>query len=450
MYDEPAMPPKSLVGVKAVGVPGSVAGLWELHKKHGSKKWAALIAPAIALAKDGWKVQPYLHEAAKRRMSSPLGMDGELAAMLAPGGKPVEAGALVKNPELGAVLERIAKKGPDGFYKGETAAAIVAVMKKDGGLITAKDLAGYKAIWREPLRFTYRGKAFTTMPPPSSGGVVLAMTAHMLAGTDVGKLGWHSTEHVHRTVEVWRRAFAARNEVLGDPKFVKNMPIPRLLSQKEAVRLAATIGETATPSRDVPALLEGTHTTHLSVVDGKGMAVALTTTLNTPFGSGVMVSGVLLNNEMDDFATKPGQPNIYGLVQGVANKIEPGKRMLSSMSPTIVEDEQGEVFMVVGAQGGPRIITAVWQAISNVIDFGFAVDAAIAAPRFHHQHLPEDIVFEDEAVTREVDEALETKGHETVWRMPGRISAGANAIVRTPAGWAGAADPRSGGTAMGD
>jgi gamma-glutamyltranspeptidase / glutathione hydrolase len=369
--------------------------------------------------------------------------------MFMPGGKPLDVGAVVKNPELAIVLERIAKRGPDGFYKGDTAKLIVDAMQ-DGGLITAKDLAGYKALWREPIRFSYRGKKIATMPPPSSGGVVLAMTAGMLRNVDVGKLGWHSTEHVHRVVEVWRRAFAARNEVLGDPKFVKNMPIAKLVSDKEADRLAATITDRATPSQDVPAILGGTHTTHFCVVDKKGMAVAITTTLNTSFGSGVMVGGILLNNEMDDFASKPGEPNVYGLVQGAANKIEPGKRMLSSMSPTIIEDEHGELFMVVGGQGGPRIITEVWQAISNVIDFGMGPDAAIGAPRFHHQHLPDDVVFEDEAVTKEVDDQLRGLGYTIVWNAIERIGGAANAIVRTKDGWSASADPRGGGSSLGD
>jgi gamma-glutamyltranspeptidase/glutathione hydrolase len=439
----------SLRSLLGVGVPGSVAGLYELHKKHGSKKWAELIAPAIKYARDGYPVPPYLVRAIEFRAKNG-GFSSPLGDMMMPGGKSVAVGDLVKNPELAVVLEAIAKKGPDGFYKGEFATALADKMKQDGGLITAKDLAAYKPIWREPIRVTYRGKTLITMPPPSSGGVVLAMTANMLRAADVAKLGWHSTDHVHKLTEVWRRAFAARNEVLGDPKFVKDMPIAKLTSQAEADRLAATITDRATPSKDVPEILGGTHTTNLSVVDSKGMAVALTTTLNTPFGTGIMVKGVLLNNEMDDFATKPGQPNVFGLVQGQANKIEPGKRMLSSMSPTIIEDEKKQVFMIVGAQGGPRIITSVWHAISNVLDFNFPVDAAIAAPRFHHQHLPDDIAFEDEAITREVDEALRAKGHTLTWGFPSRVGAGANAIVRTAEGWAGAADPRAGGAAMGD
>ena len=448
MYLDPAGKPTkdSLVGDRAVGVPGSVAGLWELHHKFGKKKWAEVIAPAIALAKDGFTVGPRLH-ASLDRMTQRLGPAIKGAPLWWPNGKARDAGELVKNPEIAAVLERIAANGPDGFYKGETAAAIVAEMTRGGGLVTAADLAGYKAVWREPLRFDYRGKHLVTMPPPSSGGIVVAMTGNMLHGIELGKLPWHSAEHIHDIVEVWRRAFAARNEILGDPAYVKDMPVTKLVSQAYADKLAATIGPKATPSKDVPGLIEGTHTTNLCVVDGNGMAVAMTTTLNTSFGNATMVDGFLLNNEMDDFTSKPGSPNIFGLVQGAANKIEPGKRMLSSMSPTILEDEHGDVFMVVGAQGGPRIITEVWQTISNVVDFGMSVAAAVAAPRVHHQHLPDEVNIEDDAITSTVDQQLQGMGYKLVW---GKSGGAANAIVRVKDHWEGAADPRGGGAAMGD
>lgn len=441
-------PSASLRGYLASGVPGSVAGLEQLHKKFGKKKWADMIAPAIRLARDGYTITPDL-ETIIVRGNTMAPMAGPLAAIYAPDGKPVAVGDTVKNPELAVVLERIAAKGSAGFYKGETAKAIATAMHDNGGLITAKDLAGYKALWRDPIKVKYRGKQLYTMPPPSSGGIVIAMTANMLRGLDLAKLGWHSTAHIHYLTEVWRRAFAARNEVLGDPAYVKNIPVAKLTSQAEADRLLATITQGATPSKDVPALIEGKHTTNLSVVDGKGMAVALTTTLNTSWGSGVMISGVIMNNEMDDFATQPGKPNVFGLVQGAANKIEPGKRMLSSMSPTIIEDDKGELYMVVGAEGGPRIITAVWQTLSNVIDFAMPVDAAVAAQRMHHQHLPDDIAFDDEAVTRDVDAELGKLGYVRTWKRE-RVFAAANAIVRTQSGWAGASDPRTGGGAMGD
>jgi gamma-glutamyltranspeptidase / glutathione hydrolase len=439
----------SLIGDRACGVPGSVAGLWALHQKYGKTKWADLVAPAIALARDGFAVPPVLHTVLER-VAKYRGAAVKTVPLWWPNGTPRAAGEVVKNPELAAVLERIAAKGAPGFYTGDTAAAIVAEMKRGGGIITAADLAGYRAVWRTPIEVGYRGRTLVVMPPPSSGGIVIAMTANMLRGQDLAKLGWHSEAHVHWLVEAWRRAFAARNEILGDPAFVKDMPLAKLLSPGYADELVKTIGDRATPSKDVPSLFEGTHTTNLSVVDKTGMAVALTTTLNTSFGNGVMVSGFMLNNEMDDFAAKPGAPNVFGLVQGTANKIEPGKRMLSSMSPTIVLDDKGQVMMVLGGQGGPRIITEVWQTLSNVIDFGMPVAAAIAAPRIHHQHLPDDVVVEDDAITREVAAALKAAGYTLVWGKPERIYGAVNAIARTPDGWQGAADPRGGGAAIGD
>lgn len=432
----------SLVGAKASGVPGSVAGLWELHLKFGKLAWAQDVAPAIALARDGFPIDPILHAGLDRRLARGPITGGVWSTGHA-------TGEIVKQPDLAATLQRISDHGPTGFYEGPVAQAIADEMAKDGGLITTHDLKAYTAIWRDPLRVDYRGRHLITMPVPSSGGIVVAMTANMLRAIDLSKLGWHSAEHVHWLVEVWRRAFAARNEILGDPAYVKDMPIARLISQEYADALDATIGTQATPSKAIASLLEGTHTTNLCVVDKDGMAVALTTTLNTGFGSGIMVAGFLLNNEMDDFATKPGSPNVYGLVQGTANQVEPGKRMLSSMSPTVIEDDHG-VVMVVGGQGGPRIITEVWQAISNVIDFGMPVEAAIAAPRVHHQHLPDDVVVEDDAITEATAKTLRSLGYTLVMGEPERIFGAANAIVRTDSGWRGAADPRNGGAAMGD
>jgi gamma-glutamyltranspeptidase / glutathione hydrolase len=439
----------SLVGDRAVGVPGSVAGLWALHEKYGKAKWADLVAPAIALAKDGFTVDQHLHDALVRVGQGRVGMLST-APLWWPNGKPHEVGEVVKNPELAASLERIAAKGPDGFYGGDTAKAILAEMKRGGGLITQADLTGYKAVWRDPIKFSYRNKLLITMPPPSSGGIVVGMTANMLKNVDLAKLGWHSFEHVHQLVEVWRRAFAARNELLGDPSFVKDMPLTKLMSQAYADELVKSIGPKATPSKSIPGLIEGNHTTNLSVVDKDGMAVAMTTTLNTSFGNIVMVDGFLLNDEMDDFASKPGSANVYGLVQGEANRIEPGKRMLSSMSPTIVEDDKGELFMVVGGQGGPRIITEVWQTLSNVIDFGMSAAAAIAAPRVHHQHLPDDVTAEPDSITKDVADKLIAAGYKLELATPERIYGAANAIVRTKTGWEGAADPRGGGAAIGD
>lgn len=438
---------ESVDGLKASGVPGSVAGLWALHQKYGKAKWADLVAPAIELAQDGFSVGEVLHATLVK-----VGKKRSVAAapLWWPGGKAREVGEVVKNPELAVVLERIAAKGPRGFYGGETAAAIVAEMKRGGGIITAQDLANYKVVWRKPLKVRYRNHELYTMPPPSSGGVVLALTANILRKKDLSAMGWHSAQHVHWLVEAWRRGYAARNEVLGDPAFVADMPVAKLVSQAYADKLAATITDRATPSKDVAPLAEGTHTTNITVVDKRGMAVAMTTTLNTAFGNAVMVSGFLLNNEMDDFTAKPGVPNAYGLVQGAANQIAPGKRMLSSMSPTIVEDRNGEIAMVISGQGGARIITAVWQTLSNVLDFGMPVAAAIAAPRIHHQHLPDEIVVNDEAITKQVETQLKAVGHTFVWNKPDRIFCSVDALVRSKAGWEGAADPRKGGAALGD
>jgi gamma-glutamyltranspeptidase/glutathione hydrolase len=276
------------------------------------------------------------------------------------------------------------------------------------------------------------------------------MTAGLLGKLDLGELPWYGAQHIHWLVEAWRRAFAARNELLGDPAYVKDLPVARLLSRPYLDKLFATITDKATPSQQVAALLEGNHTTNLCTVDGNGMAVALTTTLNTAFGSGVMVSGFFLNNEMDDFSAKPGSPNTFGLVQGAANKIEPGKRMLSSMSPTIVEDPKGQVFMLAGAGGGPRIITAVWQTMSNVIDFRKAADLAIAAPRVHHQHLPDVVAVEAGAIDRQTEEQLRAMDYRLYWGEPRRGFAAITAIVRGASGWDGTSDPRAGGAAIGD
>lgn len=440
---------KSLHGDLAAGVPGSVAGLWELHRKLGKKPWKALVEPAIAFARDGFEVSEKLHGAIVA-LAPLLARSPASAAIWLPGGVPRKTGDKVAIPELAAVLGRIAERGPDGFYKGETAQAIVAEMKAGGGIITADDLAKYKPVWRDPMRFSYRGYSLASMPPPSSGGIVLAMTAGMLGKVELGKQPWYGAEHIHRLVEVWRRSFAARNELLGDPAYVKDMPIAKLLSKPYLDRLEATITDRATPSKEVPALLEGDHTTNLCTVDASGMAVAMTTTLNTSFGNGVTVSGFLLNNEMDDFASKPGSPNTFGLVQGTANKIEPGKRMLSSMSPTIVEDAKGQLFMLTGAGGGPRIITAVWQTISNVIDFDKHADLAVAEPRIHHQHLPDVISIEGASIDKPTEDKLRAMGYQLHWGEPHRAFGAITAIVRGAQGWEGTSDPRGGGAAVGD
>jgi gamma-glutamyltranspeptidase / glutathione hydrolase len=447
MYLDPSGKPThdSVEGPRAPGVPGSVAGLWEAYQKLGSKKktWAELLAPAIKLAREGFVADAEFARVVATHADR-LAKFPASAALFLPGGKPVAAGSTWKDPDLAATLDRIAEKGAAGFYGGPTAKLVAAEMKRGKGLITAGDLESYKAKWREPLSFTYRGRRVTSMPPPSSGGVTLAMMAHILEGYDLPKMGWQSPVSLHYLFEAMRRAFASRN-TLGDPDFVKN-PIDLLMSDAWAARQRATIRpDRATPSAEVVAEKapagDGPHTTHFSVVDGNGDAVALTTTLNAWFGSGVTVAGAgfLLNDEMDDFAVKPGTPNMFGLVQGEENSIAPGKRMLSSMSPTIVESDDGKVSLVLGAAGGPTIITAVFQELSNAVDFGLDATAAVNAPRFHHQHWPDVIMYEDKGMSDPLKQALSGMGYQL--KSSDHI-ADAPAIGRGANGFIGAAEPR--------
>ncbi|WP_438017027.1 gamma-glutamyltransferase [Sorangium sp. So ce315] len=441
------------VGHLAVGVPGSVAGLWEAYDKLGSKKktWAELIAPSIRLAREGFAVDENFATTVKAA-SKKLARFPASAALFLPGGEPIEIGATWKSPELAATLERIAEKGPAGFYEGKTAELLVAEMRRGKGIITAADLKGYKAKWREPIVFEYRGRRVASMPLPSSGGLALAMIAHQLEGLDVAKLGWHSAPHVHVVAEAMRRVFLARNEILGDPDFVKN-PVDELLSVAWAEKQRATISpDRATRTDELAGGAaakdsggRGPHTTHFSVVDAQGNAVALTTTLNGWYGAGVTVTGAgfVLNNEMDDFAAVPGTANQFGLVQGEANSIAPGKRMLSSMSPTIVTGKDGRVELVLGAAGGPTILTAVFQILSNVVDFGFDVTTAVNAPRFHQQDYPDKLFIERGGFPDELRQALGAMGHALDER--GHI-ADAPAIGREGAGFAGAREPRRPGS----
>lgn len=436
----------SRVGHLASGVPGSVAGLWEAHQKLGSKKktWAELVAPAIKLARDGFPVDAEfaraVGEARERFAAYPAS-----AALFLPGGAPLKEGTTWKNPDLAAALERIAEKGPAGFYAGKTAELFAAEMKRGGGLVTTTDLAAYKAKWRTPVEFDYRGHHVVSMPPPSSGGVTLGMICNILGAYDLGALPFHAPAELHLVFEASRRAFVARNEKLGDPDFVKS-PVEELLSPAWASAQRATIKpDRATPTAELspapPSGGAGPHTTHFSVVDEKGNAAALTTTINWWFGSGVTVAGAgfVLNNEMDDFATIPGQANSYGLVQGESNAVAPGKRMLSSMTPTIVTGRDGHVELVLGAAGGPTIISAAFDILSGVIDHRLGVVAATNAPRFHHQGLPDLVMFEKGGLPDADRKALEALGH--AFKELPRI-ADAPSIGRSGGRWIGAAEPR--------
>lgn len=442
---------RSITGHLAAGVPGAVAGLYEAHRRFGTKSWSDVVAPAIRLAEEGFLVDRALArsvaDAAQRIAQFPAS-----AALLLPGGAPLREGSTWRNPELAAALRRIAERGPAGFYEGETADLVVAEMQRGGGLITHEDLRAYRAKWREPVQFDYRGHRIISMPPASSGGLTLALIANIVEGYDLRALGWHSTAALHLTAEAMRRAFADRNHFLGDPDFV-DVPAARLVSQAYADSLRHGISATrATASADVRPgnePRESDHTTHFSVVDAQGNAVALTTTINELYGSAVTVTGAgfLLNDEMDDFTAKPGTPNMFGLVQGEANAIAPGKRMLSAMTPTIVLDRAGQPLIITGARGGPRIITAVFQVISNIIDHEMDAAEAVRRPRIHHQHLPDVLYFEPNGVPAATADSLAARGHQ-VRAREGYIGT-APTLLRRNGKWRGVADPRTGGLARG-
>jgi gamma-glutamyltranspeptidase / glutathione hydrolase len=448
----------SVTGHLAAGVPGAVRGLWEAHRRFGSRPWDELVAPAIRLARDGFPVNGRLARTVADDAAR-LGRFDASAALFLPGDEPIAEGSTWRNSDLAAVLERIALNGADGFYTGETADLIVAEMRRGGGLITHADLRAYEAKWRDPIVFDYRGHRVISMPPPSSGGLTLALIANIIEGFTPGA-DWRSTQSLHLLAEAMRRAFADRNQFLGDPDFA-DVPAARFLSESYAGRLRATIDSArATPSAEIrPGLdetaavmststAESDHTTHFSIVDALGNTVALTTTINELYGSAVTVAGAgfLLNDEMDDFTAKAGEPNMYGLVQGEANTIAPGKRMLSAMTPTIVLDSAGAVRLVTGARGGPRIITAVMQVLMNVVDHDMAPADAVHAPRIHHQHLPDALQYEAGGLLPDAVAALERMGH-TVTSRDG--VGNAPAIVRVQGRWAGVPDPRVDGKAAG-
>jgi gamma-glutamyltranspeptidase/glutathione hydrolase len=440
-------------GWRSAGVPGSVAGLWEAWHTLGSKNktWAELLAPAIALADTGFPVDAaFVKTIDMGPVRSRLAHYPSSAHLFLPNGAPPVIGSQFRNPDLAGVLRRIAEKGSPGFYEGSVAAAIADGMKANGGIITSKDLAAYHPEWRDPIEFEYRGRKVIGMPPPSSGGLTVAMIAHLLSSWDLCALGWHSAEQVHLTAEAMRRAFAARNAKLGDPDFVTN-PSAELLSEAWANEQRATIDKDhATPTQALfpkvgPGAGGGTHTTELSFADADGNAVAMTTTVNAWFGSGVTVpgAGFVLNDEMDDFATVPGTANFYGLTQGEPNAIAPGKRMLSSMSPTIVLGAAGDVDAVLGAAGGPTIITTVFEELSNLVDFGMDPADAVRAPRFHQQDAPDVLMLEPRSLPEDVRKALEAMGHAT--KELDHI-ADAPAIGRAAGLWVGGAEPRRDGS----
>lgn len=400
---------------RAVGVPGSVAGLHLAWKEHGSKPWAELIAPAIALARDGFEVSHGL----ARSLEGQIPIFRKYPASLAQftkNGAPYQPGDLLRQPDLARTLARIATQGPAGFYEGETAQLLEKEMLAHGGLITRADLKAYQAKKRAVIRGTYRGYEVFSMPPPSSGGVALVQMLNVLEGWDLKANGYGAAQNLHYMAEAMRRAFADRARHLGDPDFVRDLPVARLTSKEYADTLRKTIhptrASTSSPTTFTwPA--ESQETTHLSVVDAQRNAVALTTTLEAGYGSRIVApgTGFLLNNEMGDFNAGPGLTDTDGLIGTEANLAVPGKRMLSSMTPTILAKD-GKLFMVTGSPGGRTIINTVLMTILNVVDFGMNAQEAVDGGRIHHQWLPDRINVERYGFSADTLKALESRGHK--------------------------------------
>jgi len=444
------IPNMSLTSHQASGVPGSVDGMVEAHRKYGKLKWVDLVQPAIDLARNGFTIT--------KRLASDLNYGDKLFIKLDPGktyllkeGGWKEGDRLVQE-DLAKTLELIRDKGRDGFYAGIVADQIVDEMKSGNGLISKKDLKNYHSVWRKALTGDYKGYHIITMPPPSSGGIALLQLLQSVQNYPLHRWGHNQDSTVQLVVEAERRVYADRSKYLGDPDFYK-VPVDSLLKPAYIQsRMKSFSWDAATPSSSIqPGTFvgyESDQTTHYSIVDGEGNSVAITTTLNGSFGSKIFVKGAgfLLNNEMDDFSSKPGVPNMFGLVGGKANSIQPGKRMLSSMTPTIIE-KNGKLFMVVGTPGGATIITSVFQTILNVIEFDMDAQQAVDAKRFHHQWLPDEVDIERDIFDAATRAKLQQKGYKIVDKGPsGRV----DAIIITPQGYyQGGADPRGDDTKLG-
>lgn len=451
--DGELVPELSREGALAVGVPGVVDGMVKALERYGNLPLETVIAPAIKLAREGYRLSWLQAEELNTHAEDFKKYESSKKYFTNTTGEPFEEGDLFVQQDLGETLERISTMGREGFYSGRTADMIVSEMQKQGGLIGYDDLSNYESVWREPVKAAFQGYELAIMPPPSSGSIAIAQIMNMLDAYDLKEMGFNSARYIHLVTEVMRRAFADRAYFLGDPDFV-DIPRDTLLSESyNNNRMQNFSWEKATSSKnlnhgEVPSFSESSETTHFSIIDKDGNAVAVTTTLNGSFGSDVSVDGAgfLLNNEMDDFTAKPGEPNMFGLIQGEANAVEPGKRMLSSMSPAIVSKD-GKVRMVLGAAGGPRIITATFMSFLNMAVFGMNAQEAISAPRFHHQWMPDKLYYEAFGISPDTQELLRAKGHElevrpTVGR--GHIIYFGDDNMRH-----GAADPRGNGTVEG-
>ncbi len=406
-------PHESLFGAKASGIPGTVAGMWAAHKKYGTLEWDRLLAPAVDLAEQGFVVHEKLANniAHYIERAKEAGINNNFSEYFAH----AKAGTTFKQPELAKTLRAIQQQGKDGFYKGEVAKHIVDFMQQNGGLITYEDLLAYKAVWRKPLHLDWQGFELVTAPPPSSGGVAVAQWIGMLEAYDSTHdlPAQNSTEYIHVMSEIGKRVFADRAEYMGDPDFV-SVPVKALTDAGYITKRAADIQPTSisdTPSVK-PGLKESEDTTHFSIMDRWGNAVANTTTINLTFGSGVVVTGAgfLLNDEMDDFSAKPGVPNFFGAVGGEANAIEPYKRMLSSMTPTLVT-KNDQVVLVTGSPGGTTIISSVTQSLLNALLYDMSAEEAVNSPRFHHQLLPKDTIRMHDGFTEATVNELKAMGY---------------------------------------
>jgi gamma-glutamyltranspeptidase/glutathione hydrolase len=399
----------------AVGVPGTVAGLHMAWKDHGKLPWRRLVEPAVKLARDGFPISEGLARSLAGVLDNMKPYPASIA-QFSKKGVPYEAGEILKQPDLARTLQRIAAQGPDGFYKGETAELLEKEMKANGGLISRQDLAAYQAKKRPPLRGTYRGYDVLSMPPISSGGVALIQMLNILEGFDLKASGFGSAQTIHLIAESMRRAYADRAQHLGDPEFNPQMPVDRLISKEYATKVRSTINRERA-SKSSPTTFawptEGNETTHVSVVDEQRNAVSMTYTLEAGYGSKITVpgAGFLLNNEMGDFNAGPGLTNTDGLIGTEPNLAQPGKRMLSSMTPTILAKE-GKLAMVTGSPGGRTIINTVLLTILNVVEFGMNAQEAVDAGRFHHQWLPDRITVERQQFSPDTVAMLKAKGHE--------------------------------------
>ncbi len=446
-------PSLSREGALAVGVPGVVDGMVRALERYGNLPLETVMAPAIKLASQGyalsWEQAGELNDHAED-----LGKyEASKKYFTKSSGEPFSEGDLFVQEDLAHTLERISKLGRRGFYSGRTADLIVSEMKKQGGLITYRDLREYESVWRNPVETSHLGYRLFVMPPPSSGGIAIAQILHMLEGYELKNMGFNSARYVHLLTEAMRRAFADRAYFPGDPDYVEIPRDPLTSKHYNRKRMESFSWKQATPSRDIShgepgGFPESTETTHFSIVDEDGNAVAVSTTLNGSFGSDVSVGGAgfLLNNEMDDFTAKPGEPNMYGLIQGKANAVEPGKRMLSSMSPAIVT-KNGKVRMVLGSAGGPKIITATLMSFLNMAVFGMDAQEAISAPRFHHQWMPDTLYYEEFGLSPDTRAILNTKGHNLA--SSNGIGRGHIIYVDEKGSRYGAPDPRAEGTAEG-